>query len=264
MDDAVYNQIVAKISAPDDSFYKYIAEENIFPGWKIINGIEEEKFYKFLSNFKNGNISYKKILSKESLKDLKLHYTEAKLVQLLEQKGIGRPSTFSTLIEKIQERDYVKKQDVKGKKINIKDYILEDGEITEELSEKEFGNENKLVITQTGIFVIEFLIKYFDELFDFDYTKNMEDKLDIIAKGNKYYYELCEECNSFITNLIKTNSLSNEKNIEKINIKIDNKHTYLIGKNGPTVKFSKEDGTFGFYSVKSDINIDFLRRKNIN
>ena len=260
MADAVYNQIVAKISAPDDLFYKYIAEENIFPGWKIINGIEEEKFYKFLSNFKNGNISYKKILSKESLKDLKLHYTEAKLVQLLEQKGIGRPSTFSTLIEKIQERDYVKKQDVKGKKINIKDYILEDGEITEELSEKEFGNEkNKLVITQTGIFVIEFLIKYFDELFDFDYTKNMEDKLDIIAKGNKHYYELCEECNSFITNLIKTNSLSNEKNIEKINIKIDNKHTYLIGKNGPTVKFSKEDGTFGFYGVKPDINIDFLR-----
>ena len=54
----------------------------------------KENFINFLSNFKHGNISYKKILSKESLKDLKLHYTEAKLVQLLEQKGIGRPSTF--------------------------------------------------------------------------------------------------------------------------------------------------------------------------
>ena len=49
------------------------------------------------------------------MKDLKTHYTEAKLVQLLEQNGIGRPSTFSSLVDKIQERNYVKKDNVKGK-----------------------------------------------------------------------------------------------------------------------------------------------------
>ena len=261
---AIYKQLVLKITAPQNYYYKYVAEENIFPGFKVIAGIEEDKYYKFLYSFKEGNINYKKIISKQTLKDLKSHYSEARLVQLLEQRGIGRPSTFSTLIDKIQERDYVNKQNISGKKIEIIDYILEDGksDIIEEKGEKEFGNEkNKLVITQTGLFVIEFLIKYFNDLFDYKYTKNMEDELDIISKGNKKYYDLCDECNSFIEDLIKNNSLENEtsENIQKMNIKIDEKHSYIIGKNGPIIKYTKEDGKLGFYGVKSDIDIDKLK-----
>ena len=57
------------------------------------------------------------------LKELKGHYSEAKLVQILEEKGIGRPSTFSSLIDKIQTRKYVLKQNVKGKKINCIDWL---------------------------------------------------------------------------------------------------------------------------------------------
>lgn len=270
---AIYKQLVLKISAPDNFYYKYTCEENIFPGWKAVNGIEEEKYYTFLKTLKEGSIKYKKICSKQTLKDLKSHYTEARLVQLLEQKGIGRPSTFSSLIDKIQERKYVNRENITGKKLEIIDYNMEyvDGKgneiIKEEKGEKEFGNEkNKLVITQTGIFVIEFLIKYFDNLFNYDYTKNMEDELDAIAKGNKKYYELCNECNRFIEDLITNNSLlgkesENNKyiNIEKVNIKIDEKHTYLIGRNGPTIKYKKEDGTMGFYSVKPDIDIEKLK-----
>ena len=74
-------------------------------------------------------IKYKKITCKLTIKDLKSHYTEAKLVQLLEQKGIGRPSTFSSLIEKIQERGFVKKENIKGRKIDCIDFELENDEI---------------------------------------------------------------------------------------------------------------------------------------
>lgn len=262
---AIYKQLNIKISAPQKSYYKYVTEENIFPGFKVIGGIEEDKYFKFLELIKEGQIDYKKIICKQTLKDLKSHYTEARLVQLLEQKGIGRPSTFSSLIDKIQERNYVNKQNINGKKLEIIDYILENGNtnIIEEKGEKEFGNEkNKLVITQTGLFVIEFLIKYFNDLLNYNYTKNMEDELDIIAKGNKKYYDLCNECNTFIEDLIKNNSLNNSENIEKIekiNIKIDNNHTYIIGKNGPTIKYTKEDGELGFYGVKPDLNIDKLK-----
>lgn len=266
MANAIYNSLMLNISAPQSLIYKYSAEENVFPGWKIVNGLEEEKYYQFLKTLKEGSINYKKIFSKQTLKDLKTHYNEAKLVQLLEQRGIGRPSTFSSLIDKIQERNYVNRENVEGKKLTIIDYVLEQGkdDIILEKGEKTFGNEkNKLVITQLGIFVIEFLIKYFDSLFDYDYTKVMEDELDLIAKGNKKYYDLCKECNTFIEDLIKNNSLSltneNGVNLEKVNIKIDEKHTYLIGRNGPTIKYIKEDGSTGFYGVKKDIDIEKLK-----
>ena len=267
MANAVYNSLMLNISAPQNLIYKYSVEENVFPGWKIVNGLDEEKYYQFLKTLKEGSINYKKIISKQTLKDLKTHYNEAKLVQLLEKRGIGRPSTFSSLIDKIQERKYVNRENVEGKKLTIIDYILENDkdDVILEKGEKTFGNEkNKLVITQLGIFVIEFLIKYFDSLFDYDYTKLMEDELDIIAKGNKKYYDLCKECNTFIEDLIKNNGLSlindnNGSNNEKINIKIDEKHTYLIGRNGPTIKYKKEDGTMGFYGVKPDIDIEKLK-----
>ena len=266
---AVYKQLVVNISAPHNALYKYSAEENIFLGWKAVLGQEEEKYYTYLKNIKEGLVSYKKITCKQTLKELKSHFSEARLVQLLEQKGIGRPSTFSSLVEKIQERNYVLKQNVEGKKIEVIDYELLETNIFEEKGTKEFGNEkNKLVITQMGIFVIEFLIKYFDDLFDYTYTKSMEDELDNIAHGKKKYYELCDECNSFITSLINSNNLfikcdsnlENGEKLEKLSIKIDAKHIYLIGKNGPTIKFAKEDGSLGFYGVKKDINIEKLKR----
>jgi DNA topoisomerase-1 len=263
---AKYLQLVVNVCAPYDAVYKYSAEENIFLGWKAVCGIEEEKYYSYFKNIKEEIIAYKKLTCKQTLKELKSHYSEAHLVQLLEQKGIGRPSTFSSLIEKIQERNYVTKQNVDGKKLEIIDYTLIDNNILQEQGSKEFGNEkNKLVITQTGIFVIEFLIKYFSKLFDYDYTKSMEDELDNIAHGQKKYYELCDECYGFINDLIKTNNLAaatnsaNASGVEKIQIAIDAKHSYLIGKHGPTIKYTKEDGTLGFYGVKKDIDITKLK-----
>ena len=260
---AIYKQLVIKITAPQKHIYKYSAEENIFPGWKAVQGVDDDKYYTYLQNMKDGEIIAKKIISKQTLKDLKSHYTEAKLVQLLEQKGIGRPSTFSSLIDKIQEREYVKKENIEGKKLEIIDYILENGNVNIEKGKKEFGNEkNKLVITQVGILVIEFLIKYFNSLFEYDYTKKMEDDLDLIARGLKEYHILCDDCNNLIENLICENSLS-EKGVssmeQKLNIKIDEKHRYMIGKNGPIVKYVKEDGNIGFYGVKPDIDLEKLK-----
>ena len=69
------------------------------------------EYYDYLLNLdKTKSFDYSKISCNFSLKDLKTHYTEAKLVELLESKGIGRPSTFSSIIDKIQDRGYVKKK----------------------------------------------------------------------------------------------------------------------------------------------------------
>ena len=134
MTSASFNSVTASISAFQNNKFTYTSELIDFPGWKIVakKYSTENKEYQYLQNIKqNSPIPYKKICSKITIKGSKQHYTEARLVQLLEEKGIGRPSTFSSLVDKIQERGYVKKEDVKGKEIICKDFELENDEICE-------------------------------------------------------------------------------------------------------------------------------------
>ena len=253
---AIGTSITATLTAPETHTYKYSTELIVFMGWKIIKGCEQDKYYTYLKSLVPKEFEYKTIVAKVSLKDLKMHFTEAKLVQLLEQKGIGRPSTFSSLIEKIQERGYVKKDNIKGKTIKCIEYELENNELTEIETEREFGNEkNKLVIQPVGSMVVEFLIKHFDDLFKYTYTKQMEDDLDKIAKGNMDWIEMCTSCNNEIDCLykqLKTTSVNKET------IKIDEDHTYMIGKYGPVIK-CKKDGEITFKAVKKDIDIAHIR-----
>ena len=105
----------------------------MFSGWLSAYKKKEIdcKEYEYLLNYKKSQVINTKILSKIAIKDMKTHYTEARLVQLLEEKGIGRSSTFAMLVEKIQERGYVKKQHIQGKKVICKDYEMENNEIYE-------------------------------------------------------------------------------------------------------------------------------------
>jgi len=259
MTEAKYNSITAKISAPEENEYRYSTEQVVFPGWKIVGGYEKENpLYEYLKSLKKNSImEYKSVVSKVTVKELKNHYTEARLVQLLEKHGIGRPSTFSSLVDKIQERKYVKKTNVTGTKIKCIDFELSDDEIIETENVREFGGErNKLVIQPLGTMVIEFLLKYFNPLFEYEYTKVMEDKLDTISKGEFVWHELCRECLEEINRLSKENGL---KNTQREKIKIDEHHSFMIGRYGPVIKYEK-DGKTEFKKVKEDIDIDKLKR----
>tara|TARA_Y100001970_G_C14257529_1_gene876575 strand:- start:2735 stop:5065 length:2331 start_codon:yes stop_codon:yes gene_type:complete len=257
---AIYQSITSSITAPQEALYKYSSEKSKFLGWKIVKGGEDGEFYEYIMKIKNNNIiEYNKIFAKLTIKDIKSHYNEAKLVQLLEQKGIGRPSTFSSLVEKIQERQYVKKQNVKGKKITCTDYELEGNQITEKKESKEFGNEkNKLVIQPVGTLVLDFCMKHFDDIFNYDYTKNMENDLDKIANGDKTYVNLCKECDNNLTSCMKELK-SDVKNV----IEIDENHVFMVGKYGPVIKYEK-DGETTFYPVKEDVNIEKIKNGEVS
>ena len=272
MSPARYKGLTANITAPQNHKYKFSTEKVVFPGWKVINGFEEtNKEFIYLQTLKeNSIVNYKKITAKTSLKELKSHYTEAKLVQLLEKKGIGRPSTFSSLIDKIQERGYVKKENVKGLLIKCIDYELNESIISMTTSEREFGNEkNKLVIKPLGIMVLEYLLGNFNDLFDYDYTKHMEEQLDEISKGNKVWYELCKECLTTVDKSIKCIDSSDKG---KEYIRVDSEHMYMMGKYGPVLKctsleekdednnpVSRSNSLVTFKAVKPDIDLDKLR-----
>lgn len=266
MASASFYSITASISAFQNNKFTYKSEQVDFPGWKIVskkyfNEIKvENKEYQYLQIVKqNEPIAYKKMISRVTLKGSKLHYTEARLVQLLEEKGIGRPSTFSSLVDKIQERGYVKKEDIKGREILCNDYELENGEIFEIETKREFGNEkSKLVIQPLGIIVMEFLEKHFNELFDYNYTCKMEEILDKIAKNENIWYETCDQCNKQIDALIQAMGSQG-----KLEVKLDENNTYLVGKYGPVIKCVEEvDGKekVQFKPIKKDVDISKLEK----
>ena len=257
---ASFYSITATISAFHDNRFVHTSELIDFPGWKIVakKYPVENKDYHYLRQIKpNAPIPYKKVCAKVTIKGSKQHYTEARLVHLLEEKGIGRPSTFSSLVDKIQERGYVKKEDIKGRELLCKDYELEGEDIFEVENKREFGNEKgKLVIQPMGVIVMEFLEKHFNDLFDYNYTCIMEDSLDKIAKGDAEWVDLCKSCNAQIDTLV--DGLRDETKFE---IKLDENNTYLVGKYGPVIKCVEEvDGKeeITFKAVKKDIDVNSL------
>ena len=261
---ALYKGVTASITAPKTHVYKFSTEQVVFAGWKMVLSSEKEdtnsKEFALLQTLLPDNImKYKKITAKVSMKEMKSHYTEARLVHLLELQGIGRPSTFSSLIDKIQERGYVKKENVNGFLVKCTDYELSsDGKINQVVDDREFGNEkNKLVIKPLGIMVLEYLTTHFNDLFEYDYTKHMEEQLDEIAHGNKVWHELCRECLTDVDVNIKS---IGEKNKGKETIRVDNEHMYMMGKFGPVLKCTLgASETVIFKSVKPDIDLDRLR-----
>jgi DNA topoisomerase-1 len=268
MPSAQYNSVSVKIPAPVKTEFVYKTEQPIFLGWQIVDiskkekdQIENDKNYQYITTLKqNICIPPKKLDSKFTMNELKSHYTEARLVQLLEENGIGRPSTFASLVDKIQERKYVEKQNIIGKELECIDFSLNNSSITEITLKREFGNEkNKLVIQPLGIIVIEFLVTKFDDFFNYNYTKQMEDSLDIIANGKTNWVSLCDTCFKDLTAITKELI-----DVKKFSIVIDNEHTLIIGKHGPVVKCinSNDPKKITFLPVKKTIDLEEIRKIN--
>ena len=188
-------KITAKIGCDSDCAFTYDSEAVEFLGWKIVKGdTSDDNAYQLLQTIRSIE-KYNKIAALCVYSHLKAHLTEAKLVNLLEDKGIGRPSTFASLVDKIQERVYVKKETIKGRSVTCKEYELVDSVVNEIETTREVGGEsNKLIIQQVGLDVIAFLYKNFAELFDYDYTQRMEKDLDLVSHGEKVWTTLCDDC----------------------------------------------------------------------
>lgn len=113
-------------------------------------------------------------------------YTEASLVKKLEEEGIGRPSTYASTISTIQTRGYVERRDVEGQERQLQKLTLDNGKVVQTQETIVYGKDtNKLLPTDTGLVVTDFLTKHFEEVMDYDFTKTVEAYLDDIAEGSK-------------------------------------------------------------------------------
>ena len=120
-------------------------------------------------------------------------FTEAALVKKLEELGIGRPSTYAPTISTIQNRGYVEKGQIEGYERNYIQLILKDKQIAEKtLSEKIGSDKGKLVPTDIGMIVNDFLVKHFQEILDYHFTAKVEQDFDSIANGKAQWIKTIE------------------------------------------------------------------------
>ena len=225
--------------------YTHDIEVPHFPGWKIVNQWSEAEFkqlrekqqgiVQYVSHLQpNSAITPNRIEAEYTEPRPPYYYTESSLIEKLESIGIGRPSTFATLVDTIQERGYVKKQDLEGRLVNYTDYIaITNSAIQTVAKQKKFGaQKGKLVIQTLGISALEFLLPSFSTMFDYEYTSQMETQLDEIARGEKALGELEKDCYQEIKTLSQP-LLEKEK--ETYQIRGTEDYHVAFGKSGPVV-----------------------------
>jgi DNA topoisomerase-1 len=123
-------------------------------------------------------------------------YTEATLVRELEKYGIGRPSTFASLLSAIQDKQYVEITDIPARDVSTVEYTLtvHQWPALEQAMKKKVGAEKKkLVPTELGRSSLTFLLKHFADIFEYDVTSHMEKRLDRIAEGSEPWKQILHD-----------------------------------------------------------------------
>ena len=136
------------------------------------------------------NLENKSIAATQRFTQQPVRYTEASLVKKMEELGIGRPSTYAPTISTIQQREYVEKGDKQGEKRDFITLTLKGGKITTRTKSETVGaDKGKLIPTDIGVVVNEFLTKYFPNILDYNFTANVEEKFDDVAEGKLLWNE---------------------------------------------------------------------------
>jgi len=175
-------------------------------------------------------------------------YTEASLVKALEEKGIGRPSTYAPTISTIIKRAYVEKDDRNGKERTVKSLVLKNNEIKTVSSKEVYGTEkSKLFPTHIGTLVTDFLVDNFDDIVDYKFTAEMEDEFDNIAKGKLSWTQMMKNFyKDFHQTIIDSKSISRSSVGGARELGIDPKSgkpiSVRIGKFGPFIQIGDAGG----------------------
>ena len=133
----------------------------------------------------------REVVAQQRFSQQPARYTEASLVHKMEELGIGRPSTYAPTISTIQNREYVVKGDAEGTPRNYDQLTLQSDTISETTQSENVGsNRGKLVPTDIGLVVNDFLMEYFPEIMDYNFTANVEKQFDEVAEGKENWTEM--------------------------------------------------------------------------
>ena len=205
-----------------------------------------------------------------------MRYTEASLVHKLEELGIGRPSTYAPTISTIQQREYVHKGDKKGEERQFESIVLKGKQVSEKTrSEITGGDKGKLMPTDIGIVVNDFLLQYFPSIMDYNFTAKVEQKFDEIAEGNEKWTDMMHDFyRDFEPVVEKTMNIRAEHKAGERQLGVDpksGKPVYVkIGRFGPVVqigdaedkekpKFAQLPSEFSMESITIDEALELFK-----
>ncbi len=184
----------------------------------------------------------REVVAQQRFSQQPARYTEASLVHKMEELGIGRPSTYAPTISTIQNREYVVKGDAEGTPRSYDQLTLQSDTISETtLSENVGSNRGKLVPTDIGLVVNDFLMEYFPEIMDYNFTANVEKQFDEVAEGKENWTEMISNFyQDFEPQVERTLNEKTEHRVGERELGVDPKSgkpvSVKIGRFGPVVQ----------------------------
>ncbi|MBL0735440.1 type I DNA topoisomerase [Flavobacterium sp. GN10] len=266
MSDAQLERTNVKIEADNhDEIFTASGEVLLFEGFLKVylegHDDDEEEQEGMLPALKvNEKLANNYITATERYSRPPARYTEASLVKKLEELGIGRPSTYAPTISTIINRNYVEKGTLEGVERNYTQLTLQNSKVGEKVLKENTGSDKgKLVPTDIGTIVTDFLVKNFGNILDYNFTAKVEQDFDEIAEGNIDWAKMMQDFyNQFHPNVKEVEANAERESGERILGKdADGRQVSVrLGKFGPMAQIGEaDDEDKKFASLMADQNI---------